>query len=265
MFVLKIFAIILIFSIFLNVACAESNDFKELRSDHFIIHSYKDVDESYVFKIKDMAEDFYKTITQEFKLVRDKLWLWDNRASIFIAKDKDDYVKKFKCPDWSGACVNYRDKMIYTYPYQESFSSILTHELTHIIFREYVGQNRLPLWLDEGVAVYVDDKYAGATHQTAIASLSKAIKDKSYIKFSELAQIDFLTLQGKPQDYVSLFYLEAFSIVNFLIKKGSGDNFYNFLYFLKGGNSIDGALSKAFYSIKNMNDLEAQWIKFYQE
>lgn len=212
-----------------------------------------------------MAEDFYRSITQEFNLVRDKLWLWENRAKIIIAKDREDYLRRFPCPSWSAACVDYVAKTIYTYPYQEGFSSNLAHELTHIIFREYVGPGGLPLWLDEGIAVYVDNKYGKGGYRMGFTLFKKAIREKRYIPLSELNYLTPGSLGGRSRDYVDLFYVESFSIIDFLIKKGSRDNFYRFLYFLRNGNNFNDALLKSYSSIRNMEDLEKQWIRFYQE
>lgn len=262
---MKNLAAVFIFSAFLFCCYASDGEIKEIRSDHFIISANSDVSESYVSKIKDLAEEFYRTITQEFHLVRDKLWLWDNRAKIFIAKDREDYLRKYGCPEWSDACVNYAAKTIYTYPDQQRFSSILAHEMAHIIFREYVGQGRLPLWLEEGIAVYIDTKYAGGRYQLNFPSLKSAINEKRYIPLAQLSYMGVGSLNNKPTDYVTLFYLESYSLVDFLIKRGSQDNFYNFLYLLRNGNNVNDALTKSFSSIRGMDDLEKQWIRFYQE
>ncbi|MEI8349704.1 MAG: hypothetical protein WCI77_06080 [Candidatus Omnitrophota bacterium] len=243
----------------------EASDQKELRSDHFVIISPRELDESYVYTVKDMAEDFYKSVTQEFRLVRDTLWLWDNRAKIIIAKDKNDYLASFPCSEWSGACVDYRQKTIYTYPHQDNFSSLLRHELVHIIFREYVGEGKLPLWFDEGVAMYVDAKHGGSSYEAELSTLKTTIEHNQYIPFSELYQMGPATLDGKPKEYVDVFYLQSYSIIHFLIKKGSGDNFYNVLYFLRQGCGFDEALSKSYSSINGREELETQWKQFYQE
>jgi len=243
----------------------EANDQKELRSDHFIIISPRTIDENYVYTIKDTAEDFYKSITQEFRLVRDELWLWENRAKIIIAEDKEDYTARFPCSEWSDACVDYQQKIIYTYPQQNNFSSLLRHELVHIIFREYVGMGVLPLWFDEGVAMYVDAHHGENAYDRELVRLKDAIESNRYIPFSELYQMTSGTLDSKPKEYVNLFYLQSYSLVNFLMKKGPGGNFYNILYFLRQGFSFDEALAKSYSSINNREELEGQWKQFYQE
>jgi hypothetical protein len=74
--------------------------YDELRFPHFIVYYDKSVSESYANKVGDMGERFYMDITEEFNLVRNEFWTWDNRAKIFVAKDKDAFKTSFSCPAW---------------------------------------------------------------------------------------------------------------------------------------------------------------------
>lgn len=260
---MKIFARILLFSLLLCPVPASGADIKELYSDHFIIISDKSIDQEYLYKIKDMAEKYYKVVTQEFNFIRNDPWLWRNRARIFVAKDKEEYAAKYNCPSWSNACVDYQGKRIFTYPQQENFSSTLSHELTHIIFREYIGKEQLPLWLDEGMAVYVASKYKKDKSDKSFAFLKQKIRKGSYIKFSELNSITLAQLKTKPKDYIDTFYLESFSIIEFLVRKWSRYNLSNFFKFLKDGYSVADSFRKS-YDIKTLDELEKKWIRFYQ-
>jgi len=261
---LKIFVKIIVFSLFLIPVATEARDSKELYSDHFIIVSDKTTSQQYLYKMKDLAEYFYKTLTQEFRFIRDEPWLWKNRAKIFIAKDRSEYVKSYGCPEWSNACVDYQGKTIFTYPQQKDFSLILSHELTHIIFREYLGKAQLPLWLDEGISVYMERKYEKKLDDEKLILLKELIKSKKYIKLSELSGLTLEGLKAKPKGYVDMFYLESFSVVNFLVKKWSRYKLSNFFKFLKDGYNVNEALCKA-YNLRTLEALEEQWIKFYQQ
>lgn len=262
---MRILRIFLVFSILISVtAYAKQKEFRQLRSEHFIISYKEGVNNSYVRKIKTIAEKYYRVITQQFNFYRDKFWIWENRAKVFIANDRDDYLSSFNCSPWSAACVNHREKIIYTYPDQEKFTPVFVHELTHIIFREYIGEGKIPLWLDEGVAVYMEDKY-GSTYRQGIHFLKGKIKEDTYIKFSDLNNITVKSLNGENQDYVNLFYLESFSIINFIIKKYGKYKFSNFLRLLKKGKGAEEALAKAFYNFKDLDKLEAQWKDYYRK
>jgi hypothetical protein len=232
-------------------------EFKELRSDHFIIN-YTQESEDYIYKIKEDAEYLYRKITEEFGLVRNRLWTWENRAKIIIAKDRDEYLNSFKCSSWSGACVDYHNRIIYTYPSQENFSFILSHELTHIIFREYIGYGKLPLWLDEGMATYIE--YSNSFQARLIVSLIKQlISENKYISFAQINNI--YSLSG-GQD-VELFYNQSFSMVYFLIGRFGRGCFSEFLSYLKEGSSLEDSLRKAFGGIENIQSFEEHWKKFY--
>ncbi len=256
---------ILTFSILVSAPTyAKEEGFRQLRSEHFIINYKEGVDNSYVRKIKTTAEKYYRVITQQFNFYRDKFWTWENRAKVFVANDRDDYLESFNCSAWSAACVNYHGKTIYTYPNQEKFIPIFVHELTHIIFREYVGEGKLPLWLDEGVAVYMEDKY-GHTYREGTFFLKQKIKDNTYLKFSELNRITVKSLSSKSQDEVKLFYLESFSIINFIMKKYGKHKFSNFLRMLRKGLGVEKALAKVFYDFNDLNKLETKWKEYYQK
>ncbi|MFH1771479.1 MAG: peptidase MA family metallohydrolase [Candidatus Omnitrophota bacterium] len=260
------FFTILIFVFFLSagICFADHNDFKELRSEHFIIKYHSDVDTGYVNEIKSLSEDLYRKITEEFRLIRDKLWLWENRARVFIAKDSEDYLNRFSCPSWSGACVEYDSKIIYTYPHQNNFKSLFAHEMTHIIFREYVNSGRVPLWLDEAIASYIEDKYSDGRHKKRIPWLKRVITEDRYIIFSDLEVITGTDLRNVSSDYVNLFYIQSFSIINFLVEKYGNDNFSRFLFFLRRDHGVDEALAKGFHhSFRNRVNFEKQWKEFY--
>lgn len=265
---LKNFAIALLLSVVcIHNVCAQEEKSREVRSEHFLVYYPESVDESYARGIADTAEGYYRDITQEFNLVRDKLWLWENRAKIFIAKDAQDYHTKYKCPTWSSACVDHEGKVIYTYfdPDQKNRSTVFRHELTHIIFREYVGNGRFPLWLDEAAATYMEDKYEDNSYERRLVILKNAINADQYIKFSDLNQMSAFSLSAESRETVDLFYVESFSIVSFMVKRYGRDNFSQFLYFLKNGSTFEEAIPKTFQSVRTIDDLEAQWKKFYTE
>jgi|GEM_PF-597765 hypothetical protein len=262
----KVFCQFFLFCIFCSIICfAQESDFKELKCDHFIIYYSPAVGDNYAYGIRDIAEQFFSRITEEFNLIRGKLWLWENRAKIYVARDRDDYSRRFNCPQWSGACVDYRERLIYTYPNQNRFSAILAHELTHIIFREYVGEKNFPLWLDEAVAMYIEDKYNNGAHQGYLPAAKVMIRDNNYIPFEKLNKIDGLFLNSQPQEYADIFYIESFSLINFMIKDRGRDTFNYFLFCLRNDATLEEALIKSFGVFTTMKNLEDGWKKFYQE
>ena len=243
--------------------CKDSME--SMRSEHFIIYYDEDIDQAYVRKVKDMCERFYWKITKEFNLVRNKLWTWGNRAEVYIAKDKDAYADQFECPPWSAACTDYHGKVIYTYLNQERIKPTVAHELAHIIFREYVGFGNLPLWLDEGIASYIENLIGGSDLNIYLPVLKQKIASDDYISFGELNSIDYYSLSEESEEKVSVFYLESYSVVKFLVKRYGRSDFGSFLSYLRQGNNLDRAIAKTFTPAKSFDDLEGSWKKYYQK
>jgi hypothetical protein len=260
---MKIFLLILLVNLFFQNTYAETKDFKQLRSSHFIINYQEGVERSYAANIKQKAEDFYKKITQEFNLVRDKLWLWDDRAKIFVADNKKEYFDNFNCPKWSAACVDYRAKKIYTYSGQKYFISTLAHELTHIIFREYIKRQDLPLWLDEGMAMYIETKFFDSRYYDFSDRIRKMIKNNSFIPFKELTELSIRSLNQKSDSYAETFYLQSFSLINFIIERYKKYRFSQFLWNFKNEPNLKKALTKTYYQLNDLGDLEEKWKTYY--
>jgi hypothetical protein len=241
----------------------QADDFKEERAEHFLIYYIEGVSRGQVSEIKKLAEKYYRLITQEFNLIRDKLWSWDNRAKIYIVKERQQYQDRFNCQSWSEACVDYQNKVIYTYSGQIDFSRILAHELTHIIFREYARNERFPLWLDEGVATYIEDKYAGGHYRRYLGNIREKISNATCIPISEMMKVSGEKLAAAPKDYVMLFYAQSYSVVNFIIDKYGRHNFSRFLAQVRQGASIEEALAKIYFDFRDLQKMETLWEKFY--
>ena len=241
--------------------------YDEARFPHFIVYYDKSVPETYATKLGDMGERFYMDITEEFNLVRNEFWTWDNRAKIYVAKDKDVFKTSFSCPAWSAACVDHVRKEIFTYPDQTNFDAILAHELTHIIFYEYIGNITVPLWFNEGVAVYIqetkaDSKWFG---DNFFVYLHHIINDNKYLSFTEILGIGDSGLSGKADDYVNMFYMQSYSMVNFLIKKYGHDGFAYFLYKLRDSGDFKAAMLSSFEGLSTPQEFEERWKNFYRE
>ena len=230
---------------------------------HFIVSYNPAIEEDYARKIIKEAEKYYRLITREFYIVREEPWLWDKRAKIYLAQNKEEFKEKFPCPSWSQACVNYFQKKIYTYKNQENFSSFLAHELAHIIFREYVGEKTLPLWVDEGVAIYIEAKYANPALRNLLREkIRRMIKEEKYIDFDKVNKMR-LRKDESNKELINLFYVQAWSMVNFLRKRFGKIKFKECLEKIKKGKNIEEAIFSTYGLIDNNKDFERLWKQFY--
>ena len=177
--------------------------------------------------------------------------MWDKRAKIYIYDDASDYQKYTGKPSWSGGITYYNEKVIETYPWAQGFfDSLLPHELGHIIFREFVGsQANIPPWFDEGVAMY----HEKAKRPDIRKKLRLAIDENRFIQLGELSAVNVMFISD-PR-VVELYYLEALSVVDYLISEFSKGDFVELCHALKERKTFDQAINDAYRVFKNLDDL----------
>lgn len=243
-------------ALFLNLAALE-NKWQISKSTHFQVY-YKKVPDDFIAKVIDRAEDYYNRIAEGLGFTRYNFWLWDERAKIYIYEDVDEFQVNTGQPAWSAGCVSIKEKTIQTYPLASGFfDTLLPHELGHIIFREFVGfENRnIPLWLDEGVASYQEmtKRFAAKRY------VRKALRENKFMPLDELTKINFALVPNK--ETIETFYLEAVSLVDYLILRFGSSSFSNFCRGLRDGKKLEEALSYA-YPFKNITQLNTAWVNF---
>ena len=164
--------------LFLVSSVSAKEDWKESKSNHFVVY-YKQAPEDFVKTVMESAEEYYEQISRNLGVRRYQSWTWDQRASIYIFDNVDDYVETGSELKWSHGMASIRQKTIRTFPAAHGFfDSTLPHELTHIIFRELIGyEARIPLWFEEGVAMYQEK----AKRWGARKAVQKAIAEGKFI------------------------------------------------------------------------------------
>lgn len=248
---------------------AAQSQMRERKSMHFIVNYDSAVHRSFVDKLIAEAEDSYRAIAKDLNFFRDEPWVFDKRAKIYVYKDQKEYLEKTGMPDWSYGAANINSKEVHTFDGAwKIFKYTLVHELTHLIFKEFIGdRGRIPLWLNEGAAMYMEHK----AHRGRLAGRVKLVLAKEFIPMKEFMTMNFSDIEqvSNPEgslqgdDYVSAFYLQSFSLVNFLIKKYNNFRFGVFCREIAKGTDPEKALFEAYNSLRDYEKLEAQWRRFY--
>ena len=220
------------------------------KSKHFLIY-YQEASTDYIRRLVREAEHCYKNITEYLGFARFDFWIWDNRCKIFLYPDEQAYLVSTGVIGWSRGHVQVAKKEISTYMWQEMlFDTILPHEMGHIIFREFVGFNReLPLWLDEGVACMQEYE-----SKERLATAKCLVNLKLYTHFSDLSQI-----RDSSVIIPFIFYNEAASIVDFLLRRFGRNKFVDFCRSMRDQPDWEQSL-KGVYKIKGMDELEKLWV-----
>lgn len=236
----------------------EQSNWQQLKGTHFIIYFVKN--ETLAKEILDRAEVYYKTIADDLGYARySKFWLWGNRIKIYICPDRIGYLVATGQPLWSSGFADYKNKQIITYQWDEEFlDSFLPHEIAHLILRDFIGFNpEIPLWLDEGIAQWAEIDKRIESEQL----MKKIVKEKKFIPLREFTKIDIRVTADA--NFVKLYYMEAVSLVEFLIKKYGTDSFRELCRQLRDGKSLSDAIRLSSPpKIKDLDELEAQWVEY---
>ncbi|OPX28001.1 MAG: hypothetical protein B1H08_06725 [Candidatus Omnitrophica bacterium 4484_171] len=254
---------------------------KEIKGKHFIVYYYAG-SEGFANEVLTKAEEYYVSIAKDLGYERySEFWLWDKRVKIYIYPDHESYLKASSMPYWSHGMADYRNKVIMSYLRGKGFiTSILPHEMTHLMFRDFVGfTGEIPLWLDEGVAQWEEKAKRNmnyiikdAFRKKIVLSLHDMMKmdirnikgdDKIYVRYTKDGDTPLiLVLTGK--NLINLYYVEAVSLVGFLIKKYGSKKFTSFCRELRYGKSVEAALRAVYSSyFTTLDGLEKEWKKYY--
>ena len=128
-----------------------------LKRMHFVI--YHD-DRRAANNISWKAEYYYKRIIRHFNVPGFRPWTDNKKCTIYLFKVRDDFIKNAKAPLWSAGLARYNSPRLYIYEDSPNLiEGTLPHELTHLIFAEFMDRQKIPSWLNEGMAQYEEEKW----------------------------------------------------------------------------------------------------------
>ncbi|MDR0291811.1 MAG: hypothetical protein LBI01_03430 [Elusimicrobium sp.] len=225
-----------------------------------------------------------------------------DKTNVYIYKTREDYLKgEFAPYQWSEALSFPTENTIVLYNTagdRDGLKKDFMHEYTHMINGGYVSG--LPLWLDEGMAVNMEDISLNAAGGEWAKDLLrkdlrayKLIGKKNqkntggqilyFIRFNEFMNdksLEAFSSAGKVQDW----YLQAYAMVRFLWKPYNASTpenqikFRQFMSLIKNGETVydkngearhkkytvEEALKKA-YTFGGIDDFESKFWFWYAE
>lgn len=243
------------------------------KSSHFDIYTQKS--NSGAIGSANMAmifESAYQTLRRFIP------WMMVNRVRVFVYQDHNAYLKyEPEAKAWTRALAypTRGEIVVYDEPNeQQALKEVFTHELTHIFTQQFfdkhkTGRIMTPTWLDEGLAVLVEDQaYAGSkggpwNHDYQTLNLQRdpsqempTFGSKSMFGFgnsfgSNKSGRSGFTRNGPPvhlmpfeefmkegsldaaegQNKMQKWYLQAYLMVRFLLNPGGGNTPSNRMQF----------------------------------
>lgn len=164
------------------------------------------------------------------------------KSLVVLFSDKANYTDFTKRPSWSGAACDVPRETLYVLE-TSGFYPLSIHEMTHLYFDGFFAPKKMPLWISEGMATYMQIKTSGITPGWAVRAMER-------LKKGDMVDMDTFTttrtLGDMPADYVELWYTQAYSIVDYLLNTRTKDEFYAFCLGMAAGQEQTTALYRAY-------------------
>ncbi|MBM4044666.1 MAG: tetratricopeptide repeat protein [Planctomycetes bacterium] len=213
-----------------------------VRTEHFIVETRN---KALAQAVAQRAEYFHGLIVSTFLGGR----AWPRVSTIRVYGDRQQYLKDTGMPHWSGGGFVYtvysadnivRRIDLYQLDDKGQFqpdllTRVLPHEMTHLVLEEYFGSIRCPRWLNEGLAMFLQE----GTEEEYADEMAPVVKKGHYIPLKDL-----FAMTEYPKA-VGAFYAESESVTRMLVTSLTNEQMFTFLEELKKGMPVNIALQTA--------------------
>ena len=201
----------------------------------------------------EVAEIYPGLITELEKTLR---WKLDYEPTVLLVKNRETFQKMagsnlvvaYAIPQKKSIVIDYSRMNVSPF----NLGTTLKHELCHLLLHRYIPRERLPKWLDEGIAQWVSNGIAEIIMDRSQSILTRVSLTGNYIPINDLAE-------RFPQDRKSLHlaYDESKSLVEYIVSEYGSDGIQKILENLRNGDEINSAMQKGI-SI-SLDKLEKNW------
>jgi len=248
------FGVLLLLGLRCGVAAGDA-EWQELKSRHFIVHFKGGRD--FAETVSRRAETYYREIAEDLGYRRhDGFWLWENRARITLYGSREEFVRRTGSPEWASGKASYKERAIMSFHgSRRLLDSVLPHELTHLIFRDFVGfEGEVPLWLEEGIAQWEER----ADRHRVKRLTTRLLRTGRLMPLRQLTRLD-IREESRLREATE-FYLQAASLVGYLIEEHGSVRFRKLCGQLRDGKSLEDALRFTYpSSVRSIEQLESAW------
>lgn len=241
-----------IITLFILSSIAEAQNWQFIDGEHFVIRYKKSL--SSALEIQKIAEEFYPIAVNQLG------YSTGRKIDIWFCETKDEFNLTVGAPiqDWAAGCAYPLQARIvildpkFTENRHLNLSRLVKHEIAHVIFGLYVGENmkNVPRWFNEGVAMYISDDWGYQNYWTMLTGTLS----NSLISLNDISS-DF----PEKANVAQLAYSQSYSIVAFMVKRYGIDAFRRCINLISKGFPFDEAFTNA--TGADLGWLEIKWIK----
>jgi hypothetical protein len=189
------------------------------------------------------------------------------RTAVYLYQDQRAYAEgQFHPPPWSNGVAIYDQKAV-AIPMMKTTAQmlhVLAHENTHLIFVNYFREGHRadpPHWVNEGLAM-LEEADSPDKPQTSPWYQSMVMMDsRRWFPLEQFFRISPTKDLRNDQKLVEIFYVQAYSVTNFLVRQHTQMQFKSFCDRLRDGAGVPDALRLA-YRYRSIDDFERAWRKW---
>lgn len=183
----------------------------------------------------DLAQEVLKTLESEFNEISATLNYSPPEPIGVILYTNQTFIDITRAPSWSGALNDGRIRVPVNglVTMTDELARVLKHELTHSFVSQKTG-GHCPVWLQEGIAQYMEGKRSRVNAGALIAAY------ENHMEFSPLSfESSWLNL---PKDAASNAYAWSLAVVEGIVTVNGMDDLERVLERLAAGSSTEDAM-----------------------
>ncbi|MGB2579863.1 hypothetical protein AAIR98_001782 [Elusimicrobium simillimum] len=185
-----------------------------------------------------------------------------SKILLMMFSNQESYSSFTQRPPWSGAAADIERDTLYVVE-NDGFYPLSVHELTHLYFDGFFLPGQAPLWLSEGMAVYMQSHTAHGEPEWVKRSVAK-FKKGQYMAFEDFVKIT--SLENFTSEQAEMWYSQSYSIVKYMMNMRTRDDFYKFCVNIKSDMPEYQALYRAYgLPFTRFSVLENVWLHDLQK
>jgi hypothetical protein len=208
-----------------------------LSSPNFVVR-YDTVDAALAWEVTDLAERSLIQVTSQLGHVI------ESKIVIVLASSEESFLGNVRgeTPEWGMAFAFTKEgKIVLKSPRlvrkNIDMDAVVTHEVTHIVLHRALKGRVIPLWLNEGFAMYQSKEWEKGS--SAVVGWA-AVTDRLYT----LEELE--SAFPWSEERARLAYAESFLAVAYIIQQFGKESLVGLIRDLSTGEDIDAAMRKRF-------------------